>query len=278
MRGLPGQALGGWRKIATAAWDGPNDPQVFGLLEVDATAARAFLDSARAAGHHVTLTHLAGRAVAHALAAVPELNVRIVAGRAFPRPSIDVFFITAIEGGRDLSGVKVREADAKSAIAIAEELGARGRALKDGKDPALARAKRTLERLPTPLLRAGLRLGAWLAGDLALSVPPLGLEASPFGSAMVSSVGMLGIPVGFSPLMWMYRVPLLVLVGRMEDKPVAIDGRVEIRPVLPITATIDHRYADGAHIARAMRAFRKYLESPAQHEPAARVAPAHAAE
>jgi pyruvate dehydrogenase E2 component (dihydrolipoamide acetyltransferase) len=54
----------------------------------------------------------------------------------------------------------------------------------------------------------------------------------------------------------------------MEDKPVAIDGRVEVRPVLPITATIDHRYADGAQIAKALRAFRAYLARPAQFEPA----------
>jgi pyruvate dehydrogenase E2 component (dihydrolipoamide acetyltransferase) len=264
---LPGQALSGWRKIATATWHAPDDPQIFGALEIDATAARAFLRSARAAGHHVTATHLAGRAVAHALASVPDLNVRIVAGRAFPRPSVDVFFIASIAGGRDLSGVKVERADAKPAVAIASELDERGSALREGKDPALARAKKTLERLPVPLLRIALRIGVLLASDLARSVAPLGLEASPFGSAMVSSVGMLGIPVGFSPLVWMYRVPLLVLVGEMADRPVAVDGRVEVRPVLPITATIDHRYADGAHIAKAMRAFRAYLGEPAAFEP-----------
>jgi pyruvate dehydrogenase E2 component (dihydrolipoamide acetyltransferase) len=265
---LPGEALGGWRKIAVAAWDGPNDPQIFGALEIEATQTRAFLGAARAAGHHVTPTHLAGRALAHALAAVPDLNVRLVAGRAVPRRSIDVFFIAAIDGGRDLSGVKVERADEKSAVMIARELDERGGALREGKDPALARAKRTLERLPTPLLRIALRLGSWLASDLAMDLPFLGLQAQPFGSAMVSSVGMLGIPVGFSPLMWMYRVPLLVLVGEMEDKPVAMDGRVEVRPVLPVTATIDHRYADGAQIAKALRAFRAYLAEPARFEPA----------
>ena len=265
---LPGEALVGWRKIAAAAWDGPNDPQIFGALEIEATETRAFLLAARAAGHHVTPTHLAGRALAHALAAVPDLNVRLVAGRTFPRCTIDVFFIAAMAGGRDLSGVKVERADEKSAVVIARELDERGRALRDGHDPALARAKRALERLPMPLLRIALRLGSWLASDLAMDLAPLGLQAHPFGSAMVSSVGMLGIPVGFSPLMWMYRVPLLVLVGEMEDKPVAMDGRVEVRPVLPVTATIDHRYADGAQIAKALRAFRAYLARPAQFEPA----------
>ncbi len=265
---LPGKPLSGWRKIATAAWRAPNDPQIYGALELDATPVRAFIQAARLSGHRVTATHLAGRAVAHALAKVPDLNVRIVAGRAFPRPAIDVFFIASIDGGRDLSGVKVKHADEKPAVVIASELDVRGRALREGNDPALARAKGMLARLPSPLLRASLRLGVWLASDLAMDVAPLGLEASPFGSAMVSSVGMLGIPFGFSPLMWMYRVPLLIVVGEIADKPVAIDGHVEVRPMLPITATIDHRYADGSHIADAMHAFRSYLSAPAAFEPA----------
>ena len=57
------------------------------------------------------------------------------------------------------------------------------------------------------------------------------------------------------------------LVGAMTDKPVAVDGRVEVRPVLPITATIDHRFVDGWHIGRAMKTFRAYLEAPSTFEP-----------
>jgi len=73
--------------------------------------------------------------------------------------------------------------------------------------------------------------------------------------------------MGFSPLAWMYRVPLLVLVGEIAEKPVAVAGHVEVRPVLPITATIDHRYVDGAQLGEALRAFREYIASPALFEP-----------
>jgi chloramphenicol O-acetyltransferase len=38
--------------------------------------------------------------------------------------------------------------------------------------------------------------------------------------------------------------------------------------VIPLTATIDHRYVDGFHISRAMSALRSYLEDPAAFEPA----------
>jgi pyruvate dehydrogenase E2 component (dihydrolipoamide acetyltransferase) len=108
---------------------------------------------------------------------------------------------------------------------------------------------------------------AFMTNDLALGFPSLGLTSTPFGSAMVTSVGMLGLPMGFAPLSWMYKVPILVLAGEISDRPVAVAGKVEVRPVLPITATIDHRYADGWHISQMLRPFRAYLESPAAFEP-----------
>jgi hypothetical protein len=60
---------------------------------------------------------------------------------------------------------------------------------------------------------------------------------------------------------------LLLLVGEIADKPVVVDGRVEIRPILPITATIDHRYADGWHISQLLKPFRAYLADPSPFEP-----------
>jgi pyruvate dehydrogenase E2 component (dihydrolipoamide acetyltransferase) len=123
-----------------------------------------------------------------------------------------------------------------------------------------------MDALPLPLLRLALRGAAWLTGDRDTSIRALGLASSPVGSAAVTSIGMFGLPIGFAPLSWMYKIPLLVLVGTIEDRPVAVEGRVEVRPVLPITATIDHRFVDGWHIARAMKTFRAYLDSPENYE------------
>lgn len=257
----------GWRRIANAMWPSPNDPQIFGALEIPAQPLRVFIDEVRAAGHRVTPTHLIGRAIGHALAAVPEMNVQIRRGRLIPRDAVEVFFITAVAGGTDLSGVKITDVDEISAIDVADELAGRSAQLKRGKDPGFARAKRLMDLLPVPILRLALRSQAFLVEDLRRDVPSLGLRRNPFGSAMVSSIGMLGLPQGFAPLAWMYDVPLLVLVGELTWKPVVVDGRVEAREVLPITATIDHRYADGSHISRLMAAFREYLAAPSRFEP-----------
>ncbi|HVZ33774.1 MAG TPA: 2-oxo acid dehydrogenase subunit E2, partial [Polyangiaceae bacterium] len=214
--------LTGWRRVASAMWSAPNDPQIFGSLEVDATHALAFLEAARAAGHRLTPTHLVGRAVACVLEQVPELNVRIVGTRAVPRESVDVFFITAVESGKDLSGVKVEGADRRPAVAVAAELAERAAALRKGKDREFARSKRLMDRLPGPILWAGLRASALLTEQLQLEIPALALHKSPFGSAMVTSVGMFGLPHGFAPLSWLYDVPLIVLVGEIVERAVVV--------------------------------------------------------
>jgi pyruvate dehydrogenase E2 component (dihydrolipoamide acetyltransferase) len=259
--------LRGWRRIASAMWHPPDDPQIFGALELDAAPVLEYMKRARLAGHRVTPTHLVGRAIAHALVEVPDLNVRIRGGRAHPRESIDVFFITAVANGHDLSGVKIEGAALKPAIEIARELATRSAAQKRGADRELARSKRLMDAVPHRVLRRMLRLSAYLAEDLGLDLPGVGLPREPFGSAMVTSVGMFGLPQGFAPLAWMYDVPLLVLVGEIAMRPVVTEGRVEAREVLPITATIDHRYVDGWHVSRAMAAFREYLADPDAFEP-----------
>jgi pyruvate/2-oxoglutarate dehydrogenase complex dihydrolipoamide acyltransferase (E2) component len=260
--------LRGFRRVANAMWPPPNDPQIYGALDIDAEKALRFIEDVRAHGKRITPTHLVGRAVGLALRAVPDLNVRIVGTRALPRPSIDVFFITAVESGRDLSGVKLRSIDSMSAVDVGEALGARARKLMAGHDSEVQRTKSWTDRLPRSALRAALHTSALLTERFQLEVPGLALHRSPFGSAMITSVGMFGLPQGFAPLSWMYDVPLLVLVGEIVERPVVVNHQVVARPVIPITATIDHRYVDGFHISGAMAALRGYLEDPAAMEPA----------
>lgn len=259
--------LTGWRRIASAIWRAPADPQIYGALEIDATKLVAAIDTLRAAGHHVTPTHFVGKALAHALVEVPDLNGQIFGGRIVPRPTVDIFFITAVKGGEDLSGVKVIDTPSRSVIEVAAELGTRSSALRRGEDREFSLTKRTMDALPHPLLRLAVRAAAAIT-HRGHDLGALALHAHPFGSAMVTSIGMFGVPHGYAPLAWLYGVPVIVLVGELAERPVVVDHRVVVRPILPITATLDHRYVDGWHVSRAMKAFRSYLEDPAAFEPA----------
>src|SRR3954470_23029873 len=122
----------GWRKLAGAMWAAPNDPQFYGELDVDAGTLPSYLDDVRrATGEHVPITHLVGRAVAHGLAEVPRLQVRLEGGREHDRAGIDVFFIVAAPD-EQLSGVKVGAVDELAVWELAAEVERRRTAIRTG--------------------------------------------------------------------------------------------------------------------------------------------------
>ena len=255
----------GWRKIATSVWGWPTDPQLYGGMDFEATPILEAIEVIRErTGVRVTATHLVTRCLARSFRETPSMNTRLAWGRFHPRKSVDVFVIVAVGEG-DLSGVKVRRADEKTAAEIAAELEVRVEEARAGRGE-LDRAKRMMEILPPRLLGLSLRLSAFLTSNLQLNLRALGMPRDAFGSAMVTNVGTFGISEGWAPLSPIYRVPMIVLVGEIEPRPWAVDGRVEVRPVLPLTATIDHRWVDGAGIAGVVESFKKYLANPLSQE------------
>ena len=54
----------------------------------------------------------------------------------------------------------------------------------------------------------------------------------------------------------------IVAVGATEERPVAVDGEVVVRPMLTLTATFDHRAVDGAPAANFLQTAKELLEEP----------------
>jgi pyruvate dehydrogenase E2 component (dihydrolipoamide acetyltransferase) len=51
-------------------------------------------------------------------------------------------------------------------------------------------------------------------------------------------------------------------MGRVQEKPVVIDGEIKIRKMLPLTLAFDHRIADGADAARFVTEMVRQLSDP----------------
>jgi pyruvate/2-oxoglutarate dehydrogenase complex dihydrolipoamide acyltransferase (E2) component len=259
--------LRGWRKIAAASWRRPLDPQIYGDVVMDAGAVLRFIHEAREAGVRLSVTHLVGKALAHAFAENPDLNGYQRRGSFVRRDQIDIFFIVSADSGNELSGVKVERADEKPVVEIARELAERVELIHSGRDKELDKTKRILSRVPPRPLGVLMRLAAWLSVDRDLDLPALGARRQAFGSAMVSSVGMFGIQRAYAPLAHYYRVPFLVVVGEVEQRPAVREGEVMARPILELNATLDHRSLDGFHAARLAKSIRAYMADPASFEP-----------
>lgn len=256
--------LSSWRKVSLHTWGRPSDPSVYGILELDATAALAYVRRLREAdGAHVTLTHLIGKAVALAISERPEVNAIVRRGRGiYRRESVDVFFQVAFDGGEDLSGAKIVRADEKSVSEIALELAARAERIRAHADRSLQRTQALLDQLPGPLRGAALGLAELATYDLGLDLRSLGVPYDQFGSAMVTNIASFGLPLAFAPLVPFSRVPLLLTVGRVADGPMVVGGAVVARPLLRIGVTLDHRILDGFEAGRLARRFLAVMADP----------------
>jgi pyruvate dehydrogenase E2 component (dihydrolipoamide acetyltransferase) len=68
------------------------------------------------------------------------------------------------------------------------------------------------------------------------------------GTFSISNQGAFG-GGHFTPIVNKPEVAILGL-GRSADQPVARDGKVEIRPIMPVALSYDHRVIDGGSAAR----------------------------
>ncbi|MBM3266998.1 MAG: 2-oxo acid dehydrogenase subunit E2 [Candidatus Sericytochromatia bacterium] len=251
------------RKLALVSWDGPGQPAILGKITVDATEALAYLDDLRArTGVRATLTHLVAKAVLEAIAGVPRLNTRLVLGRFLPNPDPSVSVLVALSGGADLARFKIDGGTTRSVEEIALACERRVSALRSGADRAHQAGSGVIKVLPAWLLGPVIRALGYLAGAMGIPVPPAGLEPMPFGSCIISNVGVFGVEEAFIPLMHWSHVPVYVCVGAVRDLPAAVDGEVCVRPQMVVTATIDHRYVDGAQAARFAGIIKAVLDDP----------------
>lgn len=253
------------RKLAIASWGEPSEGNIYGKLTVDMTRSLRYLEELRGrSGEKVTVTHLVGKAIAEALRRAPTLNGRIRLGEYIPFDTVDIAFLVALEGGNDLAKAKVCDVDKKSIVELAHELADRTSRLRGGGDNDFEKSKGAVKALPTWILRPVVAATGFLASSIGLTLKPLGIQPFPFGSCIITNVGMFGVDEAFVPPTPFARVPLYVLIGAVREHAVVKDGQIVAQKQLTITATIDHRFIDGAQLAVLAKTVRSVLEDPWQ--------------
>jgi pyruvate dehydrogenase E2 component (dihydrolipoamide acetyltransferase) len=81
------------------------------------------------------------------------------------------------------------------------------------------------------------------------------------GTFTISNLGMFGVEQ-FVAVLNPPQAAILA-VGATEERPVAVDGELAVRPMMTVTLTVDHRAVDGAPAADFLRTVKTYLEEPA---------------
>jgi len=263
----PLEPLRGWRKLAVHTWSKPRDPSTYAFVHVPMTNALAYCERLRKeTGVHVTVTHVVVHGVALALAQFPQMNGIVSRGRIMLRDSVDIFLQVATSGGAELSGMKIANADKKNVLEIAREAEERVARIRARRDQHVERTKSLLDRIPARLLGRMMRILSYLIYDLDLDLSRFGVVKDEFGTAMVTNAGVFGISAALGPIVPFSRTPMVVLMGKVEDRVVAENGRPVVKPMMTLGVTFDHRFMDGYHGGEMARICCAYVENPDREE------------
>ncbi|MBT8088531.1 MAG: 2-oxo acid dehydrogenase subunit E2 [Gammaproteobacteria bacterium] len=252
-----------WRVTSAAIYTTPTDSRVYGTLDIDVTNAKRFLDERRGEGEKITMTHLAVAVLARAVAFdVPEMNCFIRRGAVVGRQRMDVMVPISVGGESGVTATIIKDAHARTVSSIAAEVRDKAAAGRAGVEMKAAENKYLLNRIPWPLRRPVFRLLKWITVDMGIEIKALGLSAHSFGSFVVSDIGTFGLNTGMTALMPAAKVPAVIVLGKIEQKPVVRHGEIEIRTILPFTGTFDHRIVDGMQIGKLARGIKRNFRKP----------------
>jgi len=80
------------------------------------------------------------------------------------------------------------------------------------------------------------------------------------GTFTISNGGVFGSLMG-TPIINLPQTAVLGLHA-IKDKPVAVNGKVEIRPMMYLALTYDHRLLDGREAVTFLVKIKEYIEDP----------------
>jgi pyruvate dehydrogenase E2 component (dihydrolipoamide acetyltransferase) len=263
----PKDDVSSFRRIAIGTWETSYDPSVYGTMELRMDKAVDYLARFRkATGKRVTVTHLVAKAMAAALARMPDANAILRFNKIYLRKQIGVFFQVAMEdegeGKIDLSGATLYDVEKKSLSEIIDEFEGKVRKVKKREDPALEGTRSALKKVPFALMNPTLKLLSFLNYTLNLDLTSFGVPKDAFGSVMITNIGSIGLDQAFVPLVPYSRVPILLALGAVREQPVVDDGQIVIGKVMKVNATFDHRFIDGLHAAIMSRVLHEHMARP----------------
>ncbi|NUN05180.1 MAG: 2-oxo acid dehydrogenase subunit E2 [Bdellovibrio sp.] len=242
-----------FRKVAMGLWESAGDPSVYGFLEIDVTHIRNMSSP----------TPVVIKAFSEVMKQHESLNFVMRFGRLFRRKNINISVMVNINenGAHDLSFATLRDVDRMTMAEIEWHLAKGAKQIRRRQDPHLGFALRLIHKMPHFLTKTFLRSFAFLSHDLGINFSFLRLPKDPFGSVIVTSVGSLGIKKALVPLVPFTRAGVLVSIGKVCKEPVVIENRIEIRQIMHLGVTFDHRLFDGSQAALMIADLEAFFKS-----------------
>ena len=256
---------GYFRRLAIGAWRSPTDPKVYTKLKCDITHLNDFFSVK--SDPPVTYIHFFTKVMGLVFQRFPDLNQVLIRNRLYQRKAVTAFIHTHLrmDHGYDLLGVTINDVDRRSLIDIAEDVDTQVKQLRKGGIKPMENAKRIIMTVPSYLYQVMVSVLDFFMYTLNIDFSFAGLPKDSYGSFAVTAVGSFGFEEVYVPLFPFSRLPLIMAVGKPVKEWVYDGQQANLKTYITLTFTMDHRYFDGAHIAKPMRLFKKIVADPEQY-------------
>jgi hypothetical protein len=219
------------------------------FCDIDGEAIESLAEKLSAGGQKVTVTAILLKAISIAqLSHLSSASFRLPFGYIYKR-SVPIAGFTVereVDGQQAVFFGNIKDAQNKPLIDIARELAAYGR--NDVDTVTQLSKERIMSKIPYALRQILVPLGCYL---------PFVRETINPATFGLTSLGKFGLGVVVAP-----NVTTSIFgIGPMESKPVAVNGQIEVRKIMPITYSVDNKICDYHSAARFLKDIKEILES-----------------
>jgi hypothetical protein len=238
---------------------------VFFDAHADATKLLAWLDRHKADNTGADMTHVTIAAANIALAATPKMNRFVVGRRLYMRNARWLSFSMKrkrMDREASISTVKLKMIDGERFPELVARMNGGIGEERSGKKTRTDKEIDIFNFFPRPVLQ----FGAWVlrTADHYNLLPGWYIDGDPlFTSIFVANLGSLGMGPGYHHLFEYGTCPLFIMVGKVEQRVVVVDGQAVIRPILPVRFTYEERIEDGLNARFGIDKFIEILQDPA---------------
>ncbi len=240
-----------------------NESIVYYDFDVEAEKLLKYIEEARE-HFHVDVTHCIVAAAAVGFFETPEMNRFVVGRRLYQRKGTWITFSMKrkkLDKKAKLAAVKKKIEPTLTFRELCEEIQKEIEFQRSGKKTYHDKEYSILTSIPRPFLNFGIRFIKWL--DYYNILPASFIDPDPmYTSLFVANLGSLKMSAAYHHLYEWGTCPLFLMAGKVEERPVVVDGKIEIKKILPIRFAYDERIDDGLTANYGMLTFKKVLEDP----------------
>jgi len=197
----------------------------------------------------------------------PTMNRFSIGRRLYQRRGVYITFSMKrkqLDREAKLATVKLRLERGETFAALVERINAKVNVERSGTKTYADKEFNLFEHIPRPLLRGA--VAALKTLDYFNLLPASFIENDSLYTSMVcANLGSLNMGAGYHHLYDWGNCPAFMMAGKIEDRPVAVDGKVVVQPTLHMRWSYDERIDDGLNARFGIESLLRALANPYEY-------------